>query len=83
MYENSSKAESAQIQLEKDLQEASRAYGVVAQWMNEIRRKIMEMDIKRHDLSEIARKGRENIRRIESEIRIAKTEYWRLKNEGL
>jgi hypothetical protein len=83
MYKSSIDAETALLQLERELQEASRAHGTVEQEMNLHRRAILEMELKRNDLAGVLRKSRENIRRIESEMRIAKTEFWRLKGENL
>ncbi len=82
-YATSFDAETALIQFEHELQEATRAYGVVEQEMNEHRRKMLDMEIKKNDLRELCRKGRENIKRIESELRLAKTHFFRLKAENL
>jgi DNA repair exonuclease SbcCD ATPase subunit len=82
-YKNSNEAELALIQFEGELREANRCMGLIEQEQNGIRRHILEMEIKKDDLREPMRKAKENIKRIESEMRVAKTEFWRLKNEGL
>ena len=82
-YKTRDEAELAQLQLEKDFQMASASTGVLEQEMNELRRKMLDQEIRKNDLREGIRKGRENIKRIESELRIARTEFWRLKGENL
>ena len=76
--------------LEKELQEANRLHGICAEEYNTVRRLILEkkqelsqLEISRHEKSGFMAKARENCKRIESEIRIAKSNFWRLKNEGL
>jgi chromosome segregation ATPase len=82
-FKSSFDAEEALIDLEKQLQTTSKSAGVLEQEMNELRRRMLDMEIRKNDIREGIRKGRENIKRIESELRITKTEFWRLKNENL
>lgn len=82
-YKSSFDAETALLKFEDDLRVASLAQGVIDQEINTLRRQILELEIMRTDLSGAGRKGRENIKRIESEIRTAKTIFWRLRNENL
>ena len=82
-YKSSFEAESALIQLERELQDAGKNIGVLETDMNQHRREILEMEIRKNNLREAIRKGRENIHRMESEARIAKTEFWRLRGANL
>ena len=82
-YKSSFEAETSLIELEKDLQRANESNGVLESEMNDLRRKLLDMEIRKNDLRESIRKGRENIKRIESELRVIKTTFWRLKNDGL
>lgn len=82
-YKSSFDAEEALIDLEKQLQTASKSAGVLEQEMNELRRRMLDMEIRKNDIREGIRKGKENIKRIESELRLTKIEFWRLKNENL
>jgi len=83
MYTTSHDAETAQLKFEAELREASHNYGIVEQQMNELRRKALELTLEKDGLREPLRKARENIRRLESELRTAKIEFFRLNREGL
>jgi prefoldin subunit 5 len=82
-YKSSFDAESALLKLEPDLRSAVALAGTLEQAMNEVRRKLLDLEINKNDLRESLRKARENVRRIESELRQTKTEFWRLKHENL
>lgn len=82
-YRCSYDAETAMLGFEHELKDAVQALGPVESEINELRRQVLELETKRAVLTEDRRKGRETIKRLEIEIRMAKTEFWRLKNEGL
>jgi chromosome segregation ATPase len=82
-YKTSFEAETAMLSFEKDLQKSSESTGLLESEMNDLRRKMLDMEIRKNDLKESIRKGRENIKRIESELRTCKIEFWRLKHENL
>lgn len=82
-YENSDAAELDGIKMENDLQAAVKAFGVVESQINALRRQALEIDIKIADLREPHRKARENIRRLESELRVNKSEFFRLRHSNL
>ena len=77
------------VEFEKELQSANADYSSCAQDYNVIRRAILEnkqalsaLEIKRHESGGIQAKARENIKRIESEIRIHKSLFWQAKKEN-
>jgi len=77
------------VEFEKELQSANVDYSSCAQDYNVIRRSILEkkqelsaLEIKRHESGGIQAKARENIKRIESEIRIHKSLFWQAKKEN-
>lgn len=78
------------VELEKELQEANRCLSSCGQDYNVIRRAILEkkqelsaLEIKRHESGGVMGKARENVKRLESEIRINKSIFWQKKKEGM
>jgi predicted nucleic acid-binding Zn-ribbon protein len=82
-YKSSFDAETANIKQENELQQAVKDYGVVESAINALRRESLDLDIKIADLREPHRKARETIKRLESELRVSKAEFFRLKNANL
>ena len=82
-YQSSISAENALLQFEGEYREMSKATFEVEQELNILSRQRLELQIKINDLKGQYQKGRENVRRIQSELRTAKTEYWRLRGENL
>jgi peptidoglycan hydrolase CwlO-like protein len=82
-YKSSYDAETAILQLENELKQAIKDSGIIEGEINTLRRKALEIEVQKDDLREPMRKSRENIKRIEIELRTTKTEFWRLKNENL
>jgi hypothetical protein len=77
------------VSLEKDLQSANLDLAETAKDYNIIRRSILEkkqelsaLEIKRHESGGFMGKARENVKRVESEIRINKSLFWMAKKEG-
>lgn len=77
------------VELEKELQQGNDAYSSVMESYNAIRRVILEkkaemsaLEIQRHGAKGITDKARENIKRLESEIRINKQQFWQAKHGG-
>lgn len=83
IYTCSIDAESAILEFEKELRAMITDQGIVEIELNELRRHILEKEIEKSRLTEKARKGRENTKRVESELRSAKAWFWKLKNQGL
>lgn len=82
-FDNSQDAETAIIALEKDLQASVQAEGVVESEINRLNRERLEIGLKLADLKEPLRKARENVKRIESQLRVARSEFFSLKHQGL
>jgi len=81
--------------LEGELRDANKLYGEVSQHYNAIRRRVLDkrqeitiirkdlatIEIERLSFTDTMRKARENMKRLESEIKTNEKQWWRAKNE--
>ena len=72
-----------QVEKEKELQVANKSLYVVEQEILLIRRQIIDLQGKRTDLEIVRSKASQNLRVIQSELRILKQSFWAAKNGGL
>jgi hypothetical protein len=68
---------------EKELQTAIKNLSLVEQEILTFRRQIIDIQGKRTDLELLKSKASQNLRVIQSDLRILKQEFWSSKNSGL
>ncbi len=70
-------------QLEKDLKSALESYTTIADERHDLQRKILELRIKIKDLDKPFEMCKLNRAKLESDLRVARATFWRLKGENL
>lgn len=70
-------------ELEKDLKNALENYTTIAEERHDLQRKILEIRIKIKDLDKPFEMAKLNRAKLESDLRVARATFWRLKNENL
>lgn len=80
---NSAEIGNIQDQKEKDLQKAIYDLALIEQEILLLRRQVIDLQGKRTDLELMKSKASQNVRVIQSELRILKNTFWAAKNSGL
>ncbi len=71
--------ENVKVDCEKELQSANAHLGIVREQKLQIERQILELRIKQTDYTIMCSKARDVIKRIESDIVVLTSEFWRKK----
>jgi chromosome segregation ATPase len=72
-----------QDEKEKEQQSAIKSLAVIEQEILTVRRQIIDLQGKRTDLEMARSKASQNLRVIQSELRVLKQAFWAAKNGGL
>ena len=80
---NSAEIGNIQDQKEKYLQKAIHDLALIEQQILLLRRQVIDLQGKRTDLELMKSKASQNVRVIQSELRILKNTFWAAKNSGL
>jgi len=87
---SSSQLEEFKFELRENIELAHADKATVEQSLNEVNRQLVELEAKRgqlkldkHGLMVSVSKARENIRRMNAEMKQAEEMFWSLKNQGL
>ncbi len=70
-------------ELEQELQKTIKNYSIIANERHELQRKILEIRIKLKDLDIPFEKVKLTKAELESSLRVARAEFWRIKGEGM
>lgn len=83
--ENTSSAEISNLiaEKEKELQHQINAKGEVTGRLFKLSRHILEHEIAKKDLNMALSKARDNIRTLELDISMLKSQFWKARNSGL
>ena len=69
-------------ELEQELKQALLNHGIVERQKIELQREIVNIQAKKKDIELKLSKSTQNMRVLRIEIDLAKSEFWRVKNEG-
>jgi len=72
--------ENERVEKLKEKAKADDALQVILGEIHETDKQITDLEIKKAELREVARKGRHNIRRLDTEIEVLKSEYFKARN---
>ena len=70
-------------EMEKELKSTIESYTTISNERHDLQRKILEIRIKLKDMDKPFEMAKLNKAKLESDLRVARAEFWRLKGENL
>jgi hypothetical protein len=71
------------VEREKELQTANHHYAIVIEESHNLTRQMLEMRIRKNSNAIMVEKAKENVKRLESDLRILRSAFWAAKNQRM
>jgi len=71
------------VKVEKALQQAIEAHQTVLDQQHQLSRQILELRISKKDSDILVDKSKSNIRKLQLDIKILESQFWKSKNSGI